>query len=113
MDSNIELESLGILRVTKTPPTLKWLTDVEKHFLVQLYLCGDGGMPRKLADKFTKKEPDSMLRLEFHDIVAWEKDKMGRPCALVLTWKGDDMAKFLHHVAIKENNNKVWAGSAK
>lgn len=110
---NIELEDLGILKMTKAPPTMKNLSQDEKYLLVQLSMYGEEGMPMKLVKKFDKIDPSPVLTLEFSGYCEWIKDKLGRVVALALTWKGDETAAILKKVALRENRNEVWSPDLK
>ncbi len=99
MDSHLELESMGILRQTKTPDSLKWMNDDEKLFMLELLLAGEEGLHKRDVDKFTKKSPDTTIKLEVHNLAQWERDKNGRIMFYVLTWQGAEAAQLLMKIA--------------
>lgn len=103
MEQHLELESLGILRQTKVPAELAWMTDEEKSFVLDLLFAGEGGLHKREVQKFGKQNPDALLRLEMRELTIWESDKSGRPTFLVLSWKGDEVAKLLLQIAKHES----------
>ncbi len=103
MEQHLELESLGILRQTKVPAELAWMTDDEKSFVLDLLLAGEEGVHKRVVAKFEKKHPDAVLNLTMRDLARWESDKSGRPTFLVLSWKGDEVAKLLLQIAKHES----------
>jgi len=99
MEPHLELEALGILRQTKLPPEYRWLSDVEKQFLLDVLLCGEGGMGWRLAKKFERKHPEASLNLNVRSLTTWETDRQGKPSRLTLTWKGQELSELLLTVA--------------
>jgi hypothetical protein len=100
-----ELDSLGLLRADRPPHHLAWLTDDEKCFLIELLTLGDEGMHKRQVAKFTRKNPDAVLRLEIRELISWERDKAGRPMFVVLTWKGVEAAELLLQLARNNSRN--------
>jgi len=109
MEQHIELETLGILRQTKVPPELKWMTDAEKQFMMMLLMAGEEGLHKRDVTKFQKKHADAVFNLDVRGLTNWETYKAGRPMFVVLTWKGEEVAKVLLHVA-KHESWKAPAG---
>jgi hypothetical protein len=99
MDKHLELDSLGILRQTKLPPSFAWLQDSDKALLVELLLAGDGGLTRAFVAKWDKASAECSMRLSARSLVDWGTDKRGKPSFLTLTWKGEDLAKLVMQVA--------------
>lgn len=109
MEQYLELESLGILRQTKVPAELSWMSDSQKQLMLQVMFAGEEGLHRRVIGKFLKKEPELLIQLEFKDYVRWESDKAGKPTFLVLTWQGEEVSKVLLQVARYESRK---SGSA-
>ncbi len=107
MEQYLELESLGILRQTKLPQELSWMTDAQKQLMLQVMLCGEDGLHKREVARFNKKNEGELVTLEFKDYLRWESDKAGKPTFLVLTWKGDEVAKLLMQVARHESRKAV------
>ena len=91
-----ELDDLGILRSTKVPPRLAWMSDVQIDILLTVLSCGEDGMTRRRSQKF---DCDSVRQLELRDYLTWERDRFGRLAYLCLTWKGEDAAQVLLKIA--------------
>ena len=96
---NAELESLGILRQTKIPDYLDWMTDDEKRFMLLLYEAGEGGLHKRVVISEEKRSADLALRLTAYNVAYWERDKFGREMYLTLTYKGQEAAELLLRVA--------------
>lgn len=99
-----ELEDLGLLRSTKIPPHLSWLSDVQIDILLAVLLCGEDGMTRGRSKKY---DADAIRQLELRDYLHWERDRFGRFAFLCLTWKGQDAAQVLLKVAQNEQRSKT------
>lgn len=99
MDAHLELESMGILRQTKTPDTLKWMKDEHKHFVLQLFLAGEEGMHKRHVEKHSKDHAELTLQLEVRNLAQWERDKNGRIMFFTLTWQGVEAAELLMKIA--------------
>lgn len=113
MVNSKELDALGLLRVTKAPPELDWLTDYEKLLMLRLLFCGESGMHSREITKLRKTEQgsDAILRLEAYGMASWERDYSGRQTTLCLTWKGIETADLLKKVAHSENRKQSSAGA--
>jgi len=96
---NNELEALGILRQTKVPPELDWMTDGEKRFMLALLDAGDEGIHKRIVAKEERQNEFLSLKLSAHGLATWERDKNGREMFFTLTWKGDEVAKLLLTIA--------------
>ncbi len=83
------------------------MTDVEKSFVLDLLLAGEGGLHRRDVQKFDKKNSGVVLNLEVRSLIQWESDKTGRPTFLVLTWKGEEVAQLLMQIAKHESRKAV------
>ena len=94
-----ELEGLGLLRATKVPAELNWLTSEEMAFLVQLRLAGEEGLKRAQVMKYWRTNTDGIIRLEGAGFADWHHDQVGRPAYFALTWKGMEKADQLLTVA--------------
>jgi hypothetical protein len=105
MDAHLELESMGILRQTKTPENLKWMNDDDKRFMLELLHAGEEGMHKRFVEKFDKAHPDAALRLTVNNMAQWERDKNGRIMFLTLTWQGVDAAELLRKIAQHQSKN--------
>jgi len=103
MEQHLELETLGILRQTKVPTELNWMTDAEKQFMMMLLMAGEEGLHKRDVTKFQKKHADAVFNLDVRGFTNWETDKTGRPMFVVMTWKGEEAAKVLLHVAKHES----------
>lgn len=90
---------MGILRQTKVPQELVWMTDTEIQLLLAIYVAGDTGLHKTSIAKLVKLAPDSVFNLSVRDLVEWLTDKSGREVSLVPTWKGEEIAKILHQIA--------------
>lgn len=106
-DSNSEsiLVNLGILNKTKISKKYEWLTDVHKHVLITLYLSGEMGVAKASILKILKKDDSHLIALDMADYIKWEMDNRGKKSHLVLTWKGDEVAKELYEVAKNESKH--------
>lgn len=103
MEQHHELESMGILRQTKLPATLAWMTDGDKSLILQLHLAGEEGLHKRVILKFEKNYPLSVLTITVRDLAEWVSDKQGRPTHLTLTWKGEELGKLVLQVAKHES----------
>ena len=103
MEKFLELDDLGILKQTKLPRELSWLSDIQKQVMLLVYLAGTDGLHKRELKKFEKKEPSFLVELTFKDYLKWESDKAGRPMFLYSTWKGDEVSKLLLQVAKYES----------
>lgn len=112
MEAHLELESLGILRQTKTPESLKWMGDDEKRFMLDLLQAGEDGMHKRYVEKFEKAHPDTVLRLTVNNLAQWERDKNGRLMFLTLTWQGSDAAQLLLKIAQHQSTKQAYAPKA-
>lgn len=112
MDQHLELETLGILRQTKVPSELNWMSDAEKQLTLILLMAGEGGLHKRDVRKFEKNNPNVLLNLDMRNYVAWETDQNGRPMFMVLTWKGEEVAKQLLQVAKHESRKAASAPRA-
>jgi hypothetical protein len=110
MEQHLELETLGILRQTKVPTELTWMTDAEKQFMMMLLWAGEEGLHKRDVTKFQKKHADAVFNLDVRGLTNWETDKTGRPMFVVLTWKGEEAAKVLLQVAKHESRKASFAG---
>lgn len=111
MEHHTELESLGILRQTKLPASLNWMTDSDKDLLTQLHLAGEEGLHKSFIAKFEKKNPETLLRLTVRDLAEWQSDKLGKPVCVVQTWKGEEVGKLLLQVAKHESQAAARAAA--
>jgi hypothetical protein len=103
MTQPLELDSLGILRQTKVPQELSWLSDVEKSFLIEILMAGEEGVHKRRVAKVDKEGTDTIFNITIRGLAQWENDKAGRPTFLVLTWKGDEVAQLLLQIAKRES----------
>lgn len=103
-DQLIDLQSLGLLRITHLPPQLKWLTETEKHILLYAHLAGDQGLHKSFLRPLLKAEPACVLNLEVSQLVSWSNDNHGKPQYLSLTWKGSEISSIL--LLIAKNRSK-------
>lgn len=114
MINNVELEDLGVLKQVKLPLELgSWMTDLDKTFLLDIYLAGESGLSKSQVKKFEKNHAQVVLTLQLKQLCEWENDKRGKPAFLVLTWKGQEVAQLLLKIAknqssliLKESNGK-------
>lgn len=111
MQQHLELESLGILRQVKVPPELAWMRPLEKSFVLEIYWAGEAGLHKTTVAKLEKATPDMVFNLTVRDLAEWLTDKAGRPVAICLTWKGEEIAKLLHQIA-KNESKKVKPNAA-
>lgn len=103
MEQHLELEYLGILRQTRVPAELAWMSDAEKQLMLMLLLAGEEGLHKRAVTRFEKKNPGVLLNVLFKDFATWQTDKAGRPMFLALTWKGEETASLLLQIAKNEN----------
>ena len=100
MEINIvSLDSLGLLKASRVPKEHDWLTDDDKRMIVSVYLCGEGGMARRDAEREQIKNPDVLFRLDANSLAYWEKDKRGNNAYYALTDRGEDLGKLFLMVA--------------
>lgn len=97
-----ELDDMGILRTTKIPPHLSWMTNEQVDVLLAVFQCGEDGMPRRRVRQMDETHSDAVRQLELRDYLQWERDRFGRLAYLCLTWKGDEAAQVLLKVAHNE-----------
>ncbi|MNR71678.1 hypothetical protein D3C71_23100 [compost metagenome] len=104
---NVELESLGILRQTRVPHELDWMTDDEKRFMLVLLEAGEYGLHKRvvLKEEKQKKQEHLSLRLSAHGLAYWARDRNGREMFFTITPKGEDIAATLLRIA--RNASKV------
>jgi hypothetical protein len=103
MEQYFQLDELGILKQTKLPVHLAWLSEQDKQCLLLVLLSGEGGMPKSQVTKFEKQYPDVVFRLEAQNLLSWLTNNRGQQVNLSLSWKGEDIAKLLHLVARNES----------
>lgn len=99
MDAHLELDSMGILRQTKTPDSLKWMNDEEKRFVLRLFLAGEEGLHKRDVTKFSKVHNELTLQLEVRNLAQWERDKNGHLIFFTLTWQGMEVGELLLKIA--------------
>lgn len=111
MVNSKELDAMGLLRATKVPHELDWLTDDEKVILLRLLFCGEEGMHIREVSKIQKTQSgsDAILRIEAFGLAGWERDQLGKQTFLCLTWKGTEAAELVRKVARHENKKAVNA----
>jgi hypothetical protein len=109
MINSTELDALGLLRTTKVPSELDWMTDDEKLLLIRLLFCGEDGMHSREVNRVRKTQAgaDAILRLEAYGLANWERDGNGRATSFALTWKGIESAQQVKKVAQNGNNKAV------
>jgi hypothetical protein len=109
MIDSIELDALGLLRTTKVPNELDWMTDDEKLLLIRLLFCGEEGMHSREINRLRKTPTgaDAVLRMEAYGLANWERDGNGRQTTFSLSWKGIESAQLVKKVA--QNGNKKAA----
>ncbi|MDO8417793.1 MAG: hypothetical protein Q7S87_16455 [Agitococcus sp.] len=106
MEQYFQLDVLGILKQTKLPANLAWLSEGDKQCLLLVHLGGEAGMHKTQAAKFDKQFPDIIFKLEARDLLTWLTNSHGKQVSLSLTWKGEDIAKLLLLVARNESKKK-------
>ena len=102
-----DLDSLGLLRVTKLPRDLSWLTPIHIQMIIEVADCGEEGMRERKTQRFSEEKTDALRMLELRDILHRERDRYGKPAFLCLTWKGKEALEVLR--AIERNRNKSCA----
>lgn len=109
MVNSKDLDALGLLRATKVPDELDWLSDEEKVLLLQLLFCGESGMHSREVNRIRKSQSgsDAILRIEAFGLASWERDQHGRQTFFCLTWKGAEAAELVRKVAQHENKKAV------
>lgn len=112
IERHLELESLGVLRQTKVPAELTWMTEPEKRLILSILLAGEHGLHKAAVLKMEAKSPDMLFNVTIRSLAEWVTDKAGRPAALVLTWQGEEVARLLHQVA-KHESRKLALNTAK
>jgi hypothetical protein len=100
---NADLESLGILRQTKVPSQLDWMTDSEKHFMLFLLTAGEFGVHRRYVTKEEKKSPELSSRLSANGMADWHRDRSGKEMFFTLSLKGEETAQLLLKIARNAN----------
>jgi hypothetical protein len=99
-----ELDKLGLLKVTKIPTELSWLTPLHIEMILAVGACGEEGMRERRARRFSEEKRDALRMLELRDILYRERDRLGNPVFLCLTWKGQEALQVLQ--AIERNRGK-------
>lgn len=99
-----ELDDLGILRSTKVPPHLEWMTDKQIEVLLAVLMSGEEGMSKRRTKQF---DADAVRMLELRDYLVWERDRFGRLAFLCLTWKGQEAAQVFLKIAQHESRAAV------
>jgi hypothetical protein len=107
MDAHLELESMGILRQTKTPDSLKWMNDDEKRFMLDLLLAGEDGLHKRVVEKFAKEHRETPIKLEVANLAQWERDKNGRIMFFTLTWQGREAGELLMKIAQNQSRKQA------
>lgn len=103
-----ELQSLGLLRATKVPAELDWLSSDEMAFLIQLRLAGEEGMKKRTVLKYWKNDTDSLIRLQGAGLADWQSDRLGKPAFFALSWKGIEKADQLLAVARTQSQGGIY-----
>jgi hypothetical protein len=96
---NTELDNLGILRQTKVPHELDWMTDDEKRFMLVLLDAGEFGLLKRQVLKELKTQPDLAMRLSAHGLADWGTDRHGKESFFALSNKGEEIAGMLLRIA--------------
>lgn len=109
---NAQLESLGILRQTKVPPEMDWLTDGEKLFMLTLLQAGEEGVHKRLVAKEEKKHPELAMRLFAHGLAQWERDRNGHLVFFAITHRGEEVAQTLLRVARNASKSRPHTPAA-
>ena len=99
-----DLDRLGLLRVTKIPQELSWLDPVHIELILEVAECGEQGMRERKTQRFTEAKSDALRMLELRDILYRERDRLGKPVFLCLTWKGKEALQVLR--TIERNRTK-------
>ena len=99
-----DLDALGLLRVTKIPQHLEWLTPVQIELIFEVADCGEQGMRERKAQRYSQEKRDELRMLELRDILYRERDVRGQPVFLCLTWQGKEALEVLR--AIKRHREK-------
>lgn len=99
-----DLDSLGLLRVTKLPQDLSWLTPIHIQMIIEVADCGEEGMRERRTQRLGEEKTDALRMLELRDILHRERDRYGKPVFLCLTWKGKEALEVLR--AIERNRGK-------
>lgn len=106
-----DLMSLGILTPNTVQPneelikTFKWLLEVERIFLIQVYLLEDGVTKQQIKE-FQKIHKFNLKRVLGTSLTQWEYNNRGVPTFVKLTWKGTEIAEYLLKKAQQENKSK-------
>ena len=93
-----ELDKLGLLRVTKLPPELSWLTPIQMELIREVGGCGEEGMRERRTKRLSEEKRDALRMLELRDILYRERDRLGKPVFLCLTWKGQEALQVLQAI---------------
>lgn len=108
--SSVDLDGLGLLKATQLPKHYDWLTDLDKQFLLRLYMAGPEGLTRREAEKEEKINPEVLLRLDAASLTTWERDNRGRLAFYCLTSaRGMDVGELLMQIA---KNKSKYAKAA-
>ena len=99
-----DLDRLGLLRVTKIPPELSWLTPTQIELIFDVAECGEEGMRERKTQRFSEQKRDALRMLELRDILYRERDRLGKPVFLCLTWRGKEALEVLR--AVERNRPK-------
>jgi len=102
-----DLDDLGLLRVTKIPQHLEWLTSIQIELIFEVADCGEEGMRERRSRRFSDEKRDALRMLELRDILYRERDRLGKPVFLCLTWQGKEALQVLR--AIERNRAKDTA----
>lgn len=67
--------------------------------MLSLFSAGEDGIHKSAVFKLVQKDETNLIALDIHGYIEWQKDNRGRNSHLLLTWKGEDVAKELFEVA--------------
>lgn len=93
-----DLDSLGLLRVTKIPQELSWLAPIHIEMIFEVAECGEEGMRERKTQRLSEEKADALRMLELRDMLYRERDRYGKPVFLCLTWKGQEALQVLRAV---------------
>jgi hypothetical protein len=112
MEAHLELESMGILRQTLPPDSLKWMSDDDKLLMLLVFLAGNLGLHKREVAKSCGAPEQATLNLEVRSLAQWERDKNGRLLFLTCTWQGGETGELLLKIAQNQSKKPAWKPSA-
>lgn len=107
-----QLDSAGILKGGQLSSNAYGLDDSAIQLFLLVAGAGEEGLAKSHIPKALKADLEfSVLQLEMHRLVTWERDLRGRLAYLVLTWRGQEALAAAkpakpHHLNMAEQRRR-------